>query len=221
MQQPYHYKIKNQNCWLSPQRMLFWEEAKTLVVSDLHFGKTGHFRKSGIAVPQSLYKEDLQRLVSQLQYFQPTRLLVVGDMFHSIENKELEWFKKWRFDFPQLTIQLIKGNHDILHADWYKEAGVALHNNELTLAPFRFLHDLQNDTLPTNNNTYLFSGHIHPGILLSGMGKQSLRFPCFYFTANYCVLPAFSLFTGLALVEQKPGDAVFAIVNQSIVCLSC
>ena len=30
---------------------MFWEEEKALIVSDLHFGKTGHFRKSGIAVP--------------------------------------------------------------------------------------------------------------------------------------------------------------------------
>jgi metallophosphoesterase superfamily enzyme len=54
-----------------------------LIVSDLHFGKTGHFRKSGIAVPQSVYKKDLQRLFHQVQYFQPRKLIVVGDLFHS------------------------------------------------------------------------------------------------------------------------------------------
>jgi len=61
-----------------------------LIISDLHFGKTGHFRKSGIAVPQGVYKEDLQRLVSQIQYFQPSQLIIVGDFFHSQLNKELE-----------------------------------------------------------------------------------------------------------------------------------
>ncbi len=200
--------------------MLFWEEQKALVVSDLHFGKTGHFRKAGIAIPQALYKEDLQSLISQLQYFQPRQLLVVGDMFHSYENKELEWFKKWRFDFPHLSIHLIRGNHDILHQDWYKEAGVQMHEKELLAPPFVFLHNLQ-DASASMKNYYLFSGHIHPGVRLTGMGKQSLRFPCFYFTPAYCVLPAFSHFTGFALVEQKPEDAVFAIVNQSIVSLSC
>jgi uncharacterized protein len=220
MQKPFFYKLQQQNCWLSPEKMLFWEEEKALIVSDLHFGKTGHFRKSGIAIPQSVYKQDLQRLVSQLQYFQPKKLLVVGDMFHSHENKELEWFKKWRFDFPDLSIQLIKGNHDILEAAWYKEAGVEIHDKELILPPYIFLHDLQNEPT-TNNNHYLFSGHIHPGVRVSGLGKQSLRFPCFYFTAGYCVLPAFSHFTGLALIEQKAGDAVFAIVNQSIIAITC
>jgi uncharacterized protein len=166
------------------------------------------------------HKEDLQRLVSELQYFQPRQLLVVGDMFHSHENKELEWFKKWRFDFPDLSVRLVKGNHDILHEAWYKEAEVQIYAKELIAPPFAFLHDLQDASKSVNHN-YLFSGHIHPGVRLSGIGKQSLRFPCFYFTPQYCVLPAFSHFTGFALIEQKPGDAVFAIVNQSIVSITC
>ena len=69
MKAPFPYKIHRQNLWLSPQRSIFWEEEKALIVSDLHFGKTGHFRKSGIAVPQSVYEEDLQRLVDLLHFF--------------------------------------------------------------------------------------------------------------------------------------------------------
>ena len=218
---PFHYKLMQQNCWLSPERMLYWEEQQALVVSDLHFGKTGHFRKEGIAVPQSVYKEDLQRLVSQLQFFQPRTLIVVGDMFHSHANKELDWFKKWRDDFPALDIQLVMGNHDILQQQWYQEAGVSISPETLTLGAFSFVHDVN----PVAANSpflipnYLFSGHLHPGIRISGAGKQSLHFPCFYFTPVFCVLPAFSRFTGLALVRPKNGDAVFAIVNQSIIQL--
>src|SRR3954468_23206485 len=107
MEAPVLYKLHQQHLWLTAQRSIFWEEQKALIVSDLHFGKTGHFRKSGIPVPQSVYVEDLQRLVSQLQYFQPCQLIVVGDMFHSHANKELELFKKWRQDFPDLVIRLV------------------------------------------------------------------------------------------------------------------
>ena len=63
MQAPVLHKLHQQTLWLTAQRSIFWEEQKTLIVSDLHFGKTGHFRKSGIPVPQTIYKEDLQRLV--------------------------------------------------------------------------------------------------------------------------------------------------------------
>jgi DNA ligase-associated metallophosphoesterase len=136
MQAPLLYKLHEQNLWLSAQRSIFWEEQKALIVSDLHFGKTGHFRKSGIAVPQTVYKEDLQRLISLLHHFQPQQLIVVGDFFHSSINTELDWFKKWRADFSSLKILLVKGNHDILQQKWYEESGIDVLEKELQFDPF-------------------------------------------------------------------------------------
>ncbi len=225
MQSPLPYRIQNQQLWLSPERLIFWENEKALIISDLHFGKTGHFRKSGIAVPQSVYKEDLQRLVSQIQYFQPSQLIIVGDFFHSQLNKELELFKKWRADFPDLDIHLIKGNHDILHKDWYAQCDIGLFDEKKKVSEFWFIHDISlagfqpsciGHHSPAN---YYFSGHIHPGIRLSGAGKQSLCFPCFYFGKEYAVLPAFSRFTGVALIDPKKDENVFAVVGNKLVQL--
>jgi uncharacterized protein len=213
MQAPILHKLREQNLWLSAQRSIYWEEEKVLIVSDLHFGKTGHFRKSGIPVPQSVYKEDLQRLVSLLHYFKPEKLLVVGDFFHSHANMELDWFKKWREDFTFLKIILVRGNHDILKGSWYKEARIDVIEPELELPPFIFTHERCED----HQDLYTFCGHIHPGIYLHGLGKQSLRLPCFYFGANHCILPAFSKFTGTALIEPDPNENVFAIVENSLV----
>lgn len=216
MQPAFPYRIKDQQLWLSADRSIFWEEERSLIVSDLHFGKTGHFRKSGIGVPQSVYREDLQRLLGQIQYFQPRQMLVVGDLFHSHENKEMELFQKWRDDFPDLCIRLIKGNHDILHASWYQAAGIDVSHEHLRIREFLFIHDIAAcpqagpDSTPVPH--YSFSGHIHPGITINGAGKQSLRFPCFYFGADYAVLPAFSRFTGTASMERKPDSAIFAII---------
>jgi uncharacterized protein len=142
MQVPFSYRIKGQQLWLSPDRCIFWEEERSLILSDLHFGKTGHFRKSGIAVPQYVYREDLQRLLTLIQYFQPRQLLIVGDLFHSRENKELELFQKWRDDLPELQIQLIKGNHDILHESWYQAAGIGVSHEYLRIGAFSFIHDI-------------------------------------------------------------------------------
>jgi DNA ligase-associated metallophosphoesterase len=216
MHAPYLYQLQQQRYWLSPERMVFWEEEKTLVVSDLHFGKTGHFRKSGIAVPQSVYKEDLQRLVSQLQYFQPRQLIVVGDMFHSHANKELDLFKKWRHDFPDLSVRLVKGNHDILQESWYRELQIET-SDQLSIREVAFMHDISSLDSAAGGGRYFFSGHIHPGIHIRGMAKQSLSFPCFYFFPSFCVLPAFSRFTGLAMIRPGEGDQVFAIVNHTII----
>ncbi|OQP62115.1 metallophosphoesterase [Niastella vici] len=217
MQAPVSYKLLTQQLWLSAHRYIFWEEEKALIVSDLHFGKTGHFRKSGIAVPQAVYKEDLQRLVHGIQYFQPRQLMVVGDLFHSHQNKELELFQRWRHDFPGLHIHLIKGNHDILHDSWYQQCGIHVTEDELQLGCFRFRHDL--DEVTARDDAYFFSGHIHPGVRIKGAAKQSLSFPCFYFAKAFCVLPAFSRFTGIALVQPDYEENVFAIVNDHIVQL--
>ncbi|HEX9511411.1 MAG TPA: ligase-associated DNA damage response endonuclease PdeM [Puia sp.] len=219
MQPPFPYRLKGQQLWLSPDRCIFWEEEKSLIVSDLHFGKTGHFRKSGIGVPQSVYREDLQRLLTQIQYFRPRQLLVVGDLFHSRENKELALFQRWREGFPDLGVRLIKGNHDILHDDWYQAAGITVDEDCLQIGAFAFVHDITDiDDIAACKGmppAYYFSGHIHPGIRINGLGKQSLRFPCFYFGVDFAVLPAFSRFTGMASIDPEPKSNVFAILPSS------
>ncbi len=212
MQLSQKFQLHQQTFWLSPERCIYWQDEKTIIMSDLHLGKTGHFRKSGIAVPQSVFKEDLQRLLHQLTYFKPERLLVVGDFFHSTANKEMALFEKWRNDFSQLDITLIRGNHDILKSNWYSNTSINVVENHLLVNKFCFVHDMAHACEPTNDIDYYFSGHIHPCITIKSLGRQSLQFPCFYFTSNYAVLPAFGKFTGTAHIKPKAKDKVFAIL---------
>ncbi len=222
MQPAFPYRLRGQQLWLSPHRCVYWEEERSLILSDLHFGKTGHFRKAGIAVPQSVYREDLLRLLSLIQYFQPKQLLVVGDLFHSRENKELDLFLRWRDDFPDLGILLALGNHDILHTDWYLKAGIATSEGVLGMRPFAFVHDIGGicdggtvGAAAAAAPPYYFSGHLHPGIRISGTGKQSLQFPCFYFGGEYAILPAFGRFTGTVSIDPGAESNVFAILPPS------
>lgn len=213
-----HHTIKDQSLCLSAERSIYWENEKALIVSDLHFGKTGHFRKAGIPVPQSVFTEDIQRLIAQLQYFKPSTLIVVGDMFHSDANKELDLFARWRADFKYLRVLLVKGNHDVLKRNWYKEREIELFDSTLKISSFCFQHEPGECTKDDDGNIhYVFSGHIHPGITMNGMGKQTLRFPCFYFTETYCILPAFSRFTGTVSIRPEHDEVAYAIVNNAIV----
>ncbi len=210
--------ILNNTFLLSPDRCMFWQEEQTLILSDLHLGKTGHFRKAGIAVPQAVFKEDMQCLVTQLQVFKPRQVIIIGDMFHSESNKEHDFFLKWRQDFEALPIHLVKGNHDILKETWYALAGITIHKCEMTVGNFVFVHDVDDCTVPQAG--YVFSGHIHPSVTVRGLGKQSLSFPCFYFGKTFGVMPAFSKFTGTYMIEPKAGEAVFALVKQTIIPIS-
>mgnify|MGYP002336275295 FL=1 len=178
----------------------------------MHFGKTGHFRKSGIPVPQAVFKEDLQRMVELLHFFKPEQLLVVGDFFHSDANTELDWFKKWRDDFASLNIVLVRGNHDILKKNWYEQCQIKLVEDSLRINSFVFTHDRCED----RDDDFTFCGHIHPGIVLNGLAKQSLRFPCFYFTKNHCILPAFSKFTGVVGLPTSSAKSIYAIVDNRL-----
>jgi DNA ligase-associated metallophosphoesterase len=216
------YRIAGETLWLTPQRAIFWETEKALLVSDCHMGKTGHFRKEGIAVPQEVYKEDLKRLVHLLQFFKAEQLIVVGDLFHSRGNKELDLFQRWRHDFPGLSVHLVRGNHDILEDSWYAGAGITLHEGTLHRKTFSFTHHPPEEVqgVPGDAETYLFTGHLHPSVTIRGAGKQTLRFPCYYFGRNHAILPAFGRFTGTARVDARQGDHLFAIVNEEIIHLS-
>jgi uncharacterized protein len=208
--------IGEEHLILSNERTLFWENEKTLIVADLHAGKTGHFRKAGIGVPAGVYKDDLHRLLAQILFFKAEKLIIVGDLTHSIANREMDLFRKWRKDFSSLDVHLAKGNHDILDNRWYEEADIIVHNEPLQIKKFLFVHDILKPALDIGPGQYAFSGHVHPGIVIRGRGKQSLRFPCYYFTPDHCILPAFSHFTGTYQVALQKGDEIFAIVDKEI-----
>ena len=217
----HHFNWGGEEIWLLPEKAIHLPEHETLVVSDLHLSKTGHFRKSGVPVPQQVYVEDLQRLLSLIQSNKIEKLIVVGDFFHSHANKELEFFSRWRNDFSQLKIALVKGNHDILSNDWYNENKIDLYDEELlTINKISFIHDyslLQKNL--TQEDNFFISGHIHPSIYINGKSRQGFRLPCFYFSGKHAVLPAFSKFSGYATVKPKKGDYVFGIANNKILPL--
>ncbi len=217
MAAPVYHTIYNNTFWLSPQRCVFWEEQQAIIVSDLHLGKTGHFRKMGIAVPQAVYKEDLQRLFSEIQYYKPKKLIIVGDLFHSKENKEMQLFVKWRNDLSYLDFILVKGNHDILKNEWYEAASIMVVEQQLCINSFVFTHDANAVNCTNVDEHYVFSGHIHPGVVIKTGNRQTNTFPCYHFSKQGVILPAFSKFTGVYITPKNTGDAVFAIINQSII----
>ena len=211
----------DQTFWLTKERVMYWEETNTLVASDIHIGKTGHFRKHGIAVPQDIYKEDMQRLFTAIQYFKPKQLVIVGDLFHSHANKELNLFTRWRNDFAAVDFILVKGNHDILPQNWYLENNIKVVDC-LELNGILLMHDKEcepDNTIDKNGIKAMISGHVHPAVTLRSGPRQEVRLPCFYFNGKQCILPAFSHFTGTFSVKPQKQDAVFVITSNEIMRL--
>lgn len=178
---------------LTNQRVIYWEKENALILSDLHIGKSAHFQKSGIPVPSSILLSDLSRLDKLIRHFKVEKLIVVGDLFHASYNKDLDIFKEWLTNYKNLTIKLIKGNHDRLKNSIYDRFKIETFTKELKINSFKFVHEFS----CKQTNSYTISGHIHPGVFIKGKGKQCIKLPCYQVTENRLVLPAFSLFTGL------------------------
>jgi metallophosphoesterase superfamily enzyme len=65
----YPLQIREQSLLLSKERCIYWENEKALILSDAHFGKTGHFRKESIPIPQTVLANDLNRLSRVIRSF--------------------------------------------------------------------------------------------------------------------------------------------------------
>jgi uncharacterized protein len=204
---------------LHPSRAMFWEREKILILSDLHLGKTGHFRKEGIAVPQQVYQNDLNRLFSTIQFFNPEEILMVGDLFHSKANREWDWFAKWRTDFGHIKFSLVLGNHDKLPHGIAESMQLAVYDM-LQKKHLMFVHNAMDaDVTKASGFTGMVCGHVHPSVQMATGVRQKIRLPCFHFTPNTCTLPAFSLFTGAHTIKPKGADIVFAITENEIIQL--
>ncbi len=216
MNTPHHFFWKEQSFWLLAERAMYWEKQKAIIISDAHFGKTGHFRKEGIAVPQAVFREDMQRLITMITFFKAEQLIIVGDLFHSKANREHGLFVKWRNDLASLTILLVKGNHDILKDEWYKETGIQLFKEQLTVENFNFTHDIAVISQQSSVNSEQSSVNSHQSTVNSEQSsvnsqqstinnQQSITVNCQPSTANY-------FFTG----HVHPGILIKSTSRQSL-----
>lgn len=177
---------------LTNQRALFWKRRSTLVLSDLHLGKAAHFRKNGIPVPRQISLEDLGHLEKLLLHYQPDQVIVVGDLIHAGNNKEVDLFETLTAKFPRTKFVLIKGNHDRLPLKVLNKIGISEVYPTLQVEDLRFSHHARSE-----QGVYTISGHSHPGVRIQLPTRQFARFPCFIRDKYELVLPAFSRFTGL------------------------
>jgi DNA ligase-associated metallophosphoesterase len=187
----------------------------TLIVADLHLGKAAHFRKSGIAISTQVHLDDLNRLNILLGHYRPSRVLFLGDLFHSSLNGEWKAFLDWRTRHSHINMTLVAGNHDILPAHSYK--ALEVEQQPLTWGPYIFSHAPMQHI--AQEGLYNICGHIHPKVRLRASARQHLAVDCFYMNTDQALLPAFGIFTGGALVQKLPTAQVFAICDEEIITL--
>jgi len=155
---------------LSPHAALIINEdsKKTLVISDLHIGWEISLVEEGIYVPSQTAKilERLKRIVASEK---PDRLLVLGDVKHTVAKIETE---EWR-DVPRFfeeickivpEVQIIPGNHDGEIEALLPERVEILPSRGVIIGDVGFFHGHAWPLLEMLGCKTLVIGHVHPVI---------------------------------------------------------
>lgn len=195
---------------LHPLKAVYWVEEKALLVADFHLGKASHFRKNGIAVPQQVAYSNYAKFNHLLKAFPMERVIFLGDLFHSDHNEDWEKFGALIKGYGQYHFSLISGNHDIMARREYEKFNIHVFDEPYAIGPLLLSHHPM-EGVP--DACYNLAGHVHPSIRLRGKARQSVRLPCFYFSDQNGLLPAFGKFTGTAVIRPKKTDRVFAPVS--------
>jgi DNA ligase-associated metallophosphoesterase len=194
-----------------PERALYAADEATLFVADLHVGKTDAFRAGGLPLPDGAGASDLARLDSLLDRLVVRRLIVLGDLIHcstGMTDGAVAGFAAWRAKRADLSLVLVRGNHDRRVARMPNEWGV-----QSVEEPFAWNGiDLRHHPTGENGAPQL-AGHVHPTARLFGLGGQSVRLPCFWLRGQRLILPAFTEFSAGARIEPAEGDRVFVIAE--------
>lgn len=133
-------------------------------------------------------------------------MLLLGDLFHSDQNLEWQDFIQFLHRNQHIEFVLVQGNHDIL-THYPPELKVV---QLLEEGPFSFTHIKEESSL------FNISGHIHPGVSISGRARQGVTVPCFWFSIDHCIIPAFGEFTGIKKIRPLKDDRVFAIADRTV-----
>ncbi len=154
-----------------PALLLRHRSERVVLVGDLHIGWEVTLAQQGIHIPSQTGKM-LQRLRAIIEKEHPSRLILLGDVKHSVTGAELE---EWR-DVPDFfeallklvpSVQVILGNHDgnlepltPSKVEMLPSSGAALWGR------FGLLHGHAWPTPEILGCETLILGHLHPAVTL-------------------------------------------------------
>jgi DNA ligase-associated metallophosphoesterase len=200
---------------LLPQRAVYIDHLRALLVSDLHLGKAESFQRQGLPIPCQVNQVTLGRLQDLCEAYQPQVLWVLGDLFHSAAAHQDGMTAEWQAFLERTGVrtQVVLGNHDRPLASHLRQLPGICHPQSVVVDNLCLSHTPQiNPDQPT------LCGHIHPCLRLGGRGDR-LRLPCFHWQpqGNCLTLPAFGEFTGGHPINLAAGEVAYVVAEESLV----
>lgn len=177
---------------LLPEGAAFLTDTATLIVADVHLGKSAAFRAHGLPVPEGDTARDLARLLVLAKKHAAAHLVIAGDLFHApsgITPELQSALDEFLIDIG-IPVTLVLGNHDLKLRTIHPQLNPVPH---LDLGEtVRVIHD----SAHASGKRLHISGHLHPVVRIPDGRRTSLRLPCFLLRENTLVIPAFGSFTG-------------------------
>lgn len=149
-----------------PAALIKTQKTRTLVIADLHIGWEIALSKRGIHVPTQMPRL-LRRLKTIITAYKPEKLLILGDVKHTVASAEIgEWHDVPDF-FDELKkqiqeIRIIRGNHDGNLEPLLPKNIKILPATGITLGEVGFFHGHRWPSPTLLKCKTLVMGHVHP-----------------------------------------------------------
>ncbi|KWU51257.1 ligase-associated DNA damage response endonuclease PdeM [Pseudomonas palleroniana] len=206
--------LEKQELWLLADKAIYWPARRCLLIADAHFGKASAYRSLGQPVPQGTTQENLTKLDQLLAAFACEQVIFLGDFLHgpgSHASSTLGALRAWRERHRELSLTLIRGNHDKRAGDPPADLRIEVIPEPLLMGPFALQHEPD-----AHASHHVLAGHVHPVYRLRGKGRQSLRLACFQIGRRISLLPAFGAFTGGYPVSPSDDEQIFVVADQGV-----
>jgi len=142
------------------------QKTRTMVIADLHIGWEMVLSKKGIHVPTQMPKL-LRKLTNLISSYKPARLLILGDVKHTVASAEIgEWqdipdfFNELKKQVEEICI--IRGNHDGNLEPLLPENMKILPATGITIGEVGFFHGHRWPSPTLLKCRTLVMGHVHP-----------------------------------------------------------
>ncbi len=196
-------------------KALYVEDLNTLLVSDVHLGKSETFQAHGIPIPNQVNRSTLDRLTALCQTHAVQHLYILGDLFHSRAALTDSVLTEWR-QFVQAiaaNICLIIGNHDRALIPHLQTLDIEYVCDSIQWGGLLLSHEPECHPVHLN-----ICGHVHPCLKIKTKLDQ-LRLPCFYWekSHNRLTLPSFGEFTGGYEVSISTDAIAYVIADDAVI----
>ncbi len=194
---------------ITSDRCLVLDDGPTVVLGDLHLGYERALEQEGMYLPRINTDSIRESLNTILSRYEPTRVVLLGDIKHDFKHAGFEEKREVRKVFSLLAeaaqVVAVKGNHDNYLQNIVSDLGFLVVDH-IDIMGFRLEHGHVD-----SGKRPVIIGHEHPSVRIPGAVGGGLKIQCFVHAEKdgVIVLPPFSPFaSGNDLVPDK--DCVMA-----------